>query len=225
MAHVLQDQRIQRSFQRQYDALLTELGLRADQRVLDIGSGVGFLKPMVAARGASYTGIEPDKSAFAAASALYGPQGYLCGFFPQAAPQDRYDLILVLSCVDEVPDRSSFLQGLRARLTPGSGLAYIAVRNRSFFVNRLKTERAMAGRSERSRISLSDLTDAQWQALLANCGLQVVECGKFWRPWFTGFSSTGARNVLYRLVSHVVPRPHSYMLYYKVRALPPAAAP
>lgn len=216
MTHELQHPLIQRSYRRQYKSLLDELRVGKGARVLDIGSGLGFLKALVQARGATYIGIEPDAASIESAKALYGSEGFVLGFFPEAAPAQRFDVALVLSCVDEVPDKAGFLRGLKAHLEPGTGVGYIAVRNRAFFVNRFKTEATMAGRSQRARIK--DLSAPEWEALIEASGLRVSEQGKFWRPWLTGFSFTGLKNVAYRLISLVGPRRGSYMLYYKITA-------
>lgn len=216
--HELQNHRIQNSYMRQYIALLNELNIKSGSRVLDIGSGLGFLKPLVTARGATYIGIEPDRVSFEAACALYGHHGYLHGFFPEVAPDEYFDVVLALSCVDEVPDKAGFLSNMRNRIDPRHGIGYIAVRNRSFFVNRFKTEKRMSNRSERSRISINDLSAAEWEALIAANGLIVREKGKFWRPWLTGISFIGIKNIAYRLISIVLPRTQSYMLYYKIMA-------
>lgn len=218
MGHTLANPSIQQSFQREYRRLLTQLRIQPGQRVLDIGSGVGFLKPMVHQLGAQYAGIEPSDDAYAAACSLYGEEGFVCGYFPQDLHAGKFDHILVLSCVDEVPERGPFLVGLRERLVPGRGTAYIAVRNKAFFINWFKNDWTMARSSARARISLQDLTDAQWQSLLRDSGLEIVEQGKFLRPWFTGWSAAGMKNVLYRLFSHLLPRRCSYMLYYRVKA-------
>lgn len=217
--HELQIPIIQNSYLRQYVALLNELDIKSGSRVLDIGSGLGFLKPLVNDLGATYVGIEPDRVSFESACVLYGNQGYLHGFFPEAAPDEFFDVVLALSCVDEVPDKAGFLSNMRSRLEPGHGIGYIAVRNGAFFVNRFKTEKRMSNRSERSRISTNDLSAAEWEALIAANGLRICEQGKFWRPWLTGISFVGLKNIAYRLISMVVPRAQSYMLYYKIIAI------
>jgi SAM-dependent methyltransferase len=217
--HELQNPIIQNSYLRQYVALLDELDIKSGSRVLDIGSGLGFLKPLVNDLGATYVGIEPDRVSFESACVLYGNQGFLNGFFPEVAPDEFFDVVLALSCVDEVPDKAGFLSNMRSRLEPGHGIGYIAVRNSAFFVNRFKTEKRMSNRSERSRISTNDLSAAEWEALISASGLIICEQGKFWRPWLTGLSFIGLKNIAYRLISMVVPRTQSYMLYYKIMAI------
>jgi SAM-dependent methyltransferase len=214
--HELKNTIIQKSYLRQYMALLSELHIKSGSRVLDIGSGLGFLKPLVNVRGATYVGIEPDRVSFESACVLYGHQGYLHGFFPEVAPEEFFDVVLALSCVDEVPDKYGFLSNMRSRLEPGLGIGYIAVRNSAFFINRFKTEKRMSNRSERSRISKNDLSAAEWEAIIVASGMRICEQGKFWRPWLTGISFTGLKNIAYRLISMIVPRTRSYMLYYKI---------
>lgn len=216
--HDLQNSKIQNSYKRQYQLLLNDLHVSSGSRVLDIGSGLGFLKPLVFARDGTYVGIEPDRESFESACVLYGERGYLNGFFPEVAPEEFFDVILVLSCVDEVQDKNYFLSGVRSRLEPRHGVAYVAVRNRSFFVNRFKTEKRMLLRSERSRMAAQDLSAYEWEKLFADNNLTICERGKFWRPWLTGISFIGFKNIVYKLCSMILPRTHSYMLYYKVMA-------
>jgi SAM-dependent methyltransferase len=216
--HELEDIRIQNSYLSEYQSILEVLQINSSHKVLDIGSGLGFLKFLVEAKGASYTGIEPDRTSYESACALYGEDGFICGFFPDISPVTFYDTILVLSCVDEVPDKASFLSGLKSRLAPKDGVAYIAVRNKSFFVNRFKSEKIMSRRNDRSRVSLQDLSDSEWEALFANVGLNVYKRGKFWRPWLIGFTLVGIKNILYRILSIFLPREYSYMLYYIVKS-------
>jgi SAM-dependent methyltransferase len=210
---------IQRSYRRRYAALLDRFRVTQGTRVLDVGSGLGFLKPLVVARGGSYTGLEPHAGSFENACALYGADGFIRGFFPAAAPAADYDVIVALSCVDEVPDKAEFLRNLKARLVPGRGVGYIAVRNRGFFVNRLKPHQVQDGMSERSRISLGDLTTREWEQMIGASGLRIEASGKFWRPWLTGFTFAGVKNVAYRLISMVSARSGSYMVFFEVSAI------
>jgi SAM-dependent methyltransferase len=206
---------IQWFYQKQYAPLLDELRVGAGTRVLDIGFGTGFLKTLVHARGAAYLGIEADEAAYESAAALYGREGYIQGRFPQEAPAGRADIIFVLSCLDEVPEKAGFIAGMKSRLEPGHGVAGVAVRNRAFFVNRFKTERIMVGRSERARIK--DLSAEEWEKLFITSGLHIATRKKFLRPWLTGFTFTSLKNLVYRLISMVVPCAQSYMLYYLVK--------
>lgn len=215
--HELQHPLIQKSYIKQYDSLLDGLEISSDFQVLDIGSGLGFFKSLVIRRGAEYVGIEPERSSYEAACRIYGGSGYLNGFFPGDCPSVKFDVVLVLSCIDEVPNKMEFLSGLRDRLNPDTGVAYIAVRNSNFFIYRFKSARNMANRSERARITATDLSSHEWQELIEAAGLKICEKGKFWRPWLTGFSFVGLKNVIYKLLSMIVPCKYSYMLYYKVK--------
>lgn len=219
IVHELQSSIIQKSYLRQYETLLNELSIGSGSRVLDIGSGLGFLKPLVQIRGGSYIGIEPDRISYESACSLYGSKGYIHGFFPEAAPKELFDTILVLSCVDEVPDKAGFLLSMKSYLEPGHGVAYIAVRNGAFFINRFKTESRMSNRSERSRLSTHDLSSYEWEELFNTYGLLICEQGKFWRPWLIGISKTGFKNIAYKIFSFFMPRTQSYMLYYKIKAI------
>lgn len=214
--HELKNIKIQDSYRKQYQILLSRLNVVTGTKVLDIGSGLGFIKPMVESKGGIYLGVEPDKASYDAACELYGHDGFIMGFFPEAIPINKFDLILVLSCVDEVPDKLRFLEGIRLILDQGDCKAYIAVRNKSFFVNRFKTSKMMKGRSARSLIGAQDLTPTAWENLFQLSGLVVIDKGKFLRPWITGFTITGLKNIAYKIMSLILPLNYSYMLYYIV---------
>jgi SAM-dependent methyltransferase len=212
--HDLENKKIQDSYRKQYQPLLSSLNVVTGTKVLDIGSGLGFIKPMIESRGGIYLGVEPDKASYDAACELYGHEGFIMGFFPDAISINKFDLILVLSCVDEVPDKLRFLEGIRLILDQGDCKAYIAVRNKSFFVNRFKTTEVMKGRSARSLIGARDLKSTEWENLFQSSGLVIIEKGKFLRPWITGFKIVGIKNIAYKLLSIILPVNYSYMLYY-----------
>lgn len=216
MNHELQHPIIQSSYINRYASLTEELSVLFDTKVLDIGSGLGFMKPLVQSKGGSYLGIEPDTQSFEAAGYLYGQNDYLSGYFPDVLDDQLFDVILILSCVDEVLDKLKFLTGVKNHLTPQTGVAYIAVRNGNFFINKFKNRNHIATRSERSQIAAQDLNDAQWMSLFRKTGLLPVEVGKFKRPWIIGLSFVGVKNIAYRLISIFLPRAYCYMLYYKI---------
>jgi SAM-dependent methyltransferase len=216
MLHLKKHPIIQLSYINQYKPLLKQFSVSRDTRVLDIGSGLGFMKPLVTSFGASYVGIEADYSSFKLACSLYGYEGFICGYFPGELNNNFYDLILVLSCIDEVDDKVGFLDGIKAKLDNDVGEAYIAVRNGDFMVNRLKFHWLMTKLSKRSQISANDLSRDQWKSLIEGSGLKIIETGNFWRPWVIEFSLVGIKNFIYKITSFILPVKYSYMLYYKV---------
>jgi SAM-dependent methyltransferase len=209
---------VQISYKKQYDLMLKNLGVTSGKQILDIGSGIGFLKPMVNAKHASYIGIEPDRASFDAACQLYGSECFISGFFPEAAPQKIYDIVLALSCVDEVPNKIKFLEEVLLLIKKSEGIAYIAVRNGDFFINRFKTKKMMEGRSERAIIGSQDLTFDEWKSLFVTIGFDIYDYGKFWRPWLIGFTFIGVKNIFYKIISMLVSTKYSYMLYFKIKA-------
>jgi hypothetical protein len=208
---------VQRSYINQYDSLLKKIKISKSSKVLDIGSGLGFMKPLVLNYGSSYVGIESDLNTYNIACKLYGENGFIHGYFPTSLQSQLYELIFVLSCVDEVDDKSTFLKELKLRLYPGVGEAHIAVRNGGFLINRFKYEFIISKLSKRAQISASDIRAKEWSELIESSGLQIIEIDKFWRPWIIGFSFIGLKNILYKIISYLLPIKYSYMIIYKCR--------
>jgi len=216
--HKLSAPKIQRSYIRMYKKIIHDLNLKINDSVLDIGAGLGFLKRPVIELGCKYTGIETDKVSFENACALYGQEGFVLGYFPNDIPHQYYDCIVALSCADEVPDKVGFLNSIRSRLKSESGVTYIAVRNKAFFVNKIKFKWIMSKCSERSRVSCHDLTANDWENLINNCGLQICRVGTFYRPIYWRLTSVGIRNVAYNIFSLFLPYQWSYMVYIIARS-------
>jgi len=75
----------------------------------------------------------------------------------------------------------------------------------------------MAARSARAKMYSQDLTSTEWESLLTTAGFEICDFGKFYRPWFTGFNFFGLINLSYKLISMIIPRRYSYMLFYLIR--------
>ncbi len=183
--------------------------------VLDVGSGTGFLKQIFDNTSISYQGIESDLDAYHTACNLYGKSGFINGYFPRCFDTEipKFDLILVLTCIDEVPNVKEFLDGLKECMHETS-LCYIAVRNKNFIINKLKIGLIKENLKGRSKISLSDLTYLQWTNVFIDNGFTIVQDGKYFRPWLTGFNLAGIKNVFYRLFSYLVKTDKSYMNFF-----------
>jgi hypothetical protein len=64
------------------------------QRVLEIGSGMGQLGPIVKSLGARYTGVEQNESLFNYSMNQYG-KNYIHGFWPDYSISEKYHVILM----------------------------------------------------------------------------------------------------------------------------------
>ncbi|HEY8617177.1 class I SAM-dependent methyltransferase [Phenylobacterium sp.] len=123
------------------------------RRLLDVGSGPGFLLRQAAARGFHAEGVEPDANVLAAcrADGLVVRQGY----FPDAlAPGARYDVIVFNDVLEHVPDVAAALQASWRSLAPGGILCLNCPDRRGLF---FRTAAAL------DRLGLAGPYDRLWQ--------------------------------------------------------------
>jgi SAM-dependent methyltransferase len=201
----------QASYRRQARKLLERLGNLAEVRVLDLGCGTGFLKPLFAEKAAHYQGIDGDARSIGIARQLYRPEGFIHGYFPQDLVAAKFDLIISLSCVDEMPDRAMALAAIADRLAPG-GRSLLAVRNGTFPVHRLK--RFLHRVSMKKTLVVDDLDYDNWVATIRQAGLNIEAIEAYHRPWFIGVSANGLKNTIYRAANWALPKHRCYMLQF-----------
>jgi SAM-dependent methyltransferase len=106
------------------DAIQEEIG---PGTLLDVGSGPGFFISLARERGFDVSGIEPDPN-MASACARRGLPVYQ-GFFPEAAPNKAFDVIILNDVLEHIPDLRSVFAGFRKHLASG-GLLVLNCPNR-----------------------------------------------------------------------------------------------
>ena len=209
------NQMIQNSYIKNFEGIFnTYLKSRNPSNLLDIGSGYGFVKKVCLENGISYSGVEADIEVLRSAQLLYDEGGFIHGFFPDVLNDDltEYDMIVVLTCLDEVYDVSSFLSGIHLKLAL-HGTCYVALRNRDFFVNKLKIGWIKKMLKGRSLISLNDRSFTEWSTVLEK-RFNLEKKGKYYRPLMTGFNFQAIKGLLYNFFSFFSPVKYSYMNYF-----------
>ena len=103
----------------------------AGLRVLEIGCGTGYLLHRLQNEGADVTGIEPGHQSGQESSGV----NIVRGFFPAAAVEGDYDLILMYCLLEHLPGPADFLRTVLARLAPG-GMVCLAVPDAGGFLER-----------------------------------------------------------------------------------------
>lgn len=194
--------------------LVRSLRISKGSRVFDLGSGSGFLKPIFEEYGSIYHGIDTDEQSVVLARQLYGAEGFQCGYFPQDVTLQEVDLVVSLSCIDEVPDPVGALKAIGDLIGPSNGQAVIAVRNGSFPAYSLKMLSERAGLKGPS--SVHDASYDCWIERIEEAGLRIVRASPYYRPWFTGFSVSGIKNIVYRMANWILPTRYCYMLQFSV---------
>lgn len=186
--------------------------------VLDIGSGSGFLKPIFEGKGKEYLGIEPDDNVFLSCTKLYGSDNFINDFFPSCfnGKNLKFDLVIILTCLDEVPNKIEFLEGL-FKVINNDSTCFIVVRNKSFFINYIKFSFFKSYLNGRSKISLNDLSFSEWKVLFEENNFLILDDGKYLRPWITGFNLSGFKNILYNIFSIFLKKDLVYMNYFTIK--------
>lgn len=176
--------------------------------VLDIGSGTGFLKPLVVGQGASYFGIEPRTDIYKTAIELYGKDNYENSLLVENTTATKFSKVFALTVLDEVLEKRLFLETV-ATYADQDTKFYFAVRNAGS-----PLRRSTRVSSNINGTLIEDLPLDAWLTLLEGSGFEVVKIDKFIRPLITGFSRSGFKAVLLRIAFYIFPLEKTYMLLF-----------
>ena len=145
------------------------------------------------------------------AKKLYGDGGLINESFPaDKIYNKKFDIIIALSCLDKICKKEVFLECVKKNLKKNS-ILYIAVRNQAFILNRLKPI------FNTKKQVIPDLDLMEYKKLFTKKEFKIISDGKFFRPWITGFNLIGVKNLIYKVISKILPKNISYMLYFKLR--------
>jgi 2-polyprenyl-3-methyl-5-hydroxy-6-metoxy-1,4-benzoquinol methylase len=168
---------VQASYRLAYKKFINSIVKESD-RILDIGFGYGFLKPLVEEKKGVYTGIEGNQTAVNYAQRTYGKQGYVLGFFPEDMPSNKkFNIVISLTTIDQVDDKVSFIKGLMMASEENAKI-YLTVRNKSSFVG-----------SSGAGYGLQDLSLDDWVSLFSSYQLEINKVTKMPRPLMIGGAS------------------------------------
>lgn len=104
----------------------------ASARLLDVGSGPGFLLSDAAALGFAAEGVEPDANTVGAARARGASVRH--GYFPAALGEgEQFDVIVFNDVLEHIPDLAGAFAACAAHLKPGGVLCLNCPDRRGFF--------------------------------------------------------------------------------------------
>lgn len=114
-------------------AMLDELKLSPESRIVEIGSGYGYLTYALAHEGYSARGIEISSRAVSEARARYGDL-YECSDALAFAEthKESVDVVVLTEVIEHIPDPLSLIRAIRQLLAPG-GYLLLTTPNRTFF--------------------------------------------------------------------------------------------
>ncbi|RUP00311.1 class I SAM-dependent methyltransferase [Hyphomicrobium sp.] len=95
---------------------------RPGARVLDIASNDGSFLGCLEAEGFDAIGVDPAENLNAVAIAA--GRKVVTGFFPEARPEGKFDIIVAMNVAAHTPDPATFMRGVHDCLAPG-GVAII----------------------------------------------------------------------------------------------------
>jgi SAM-dependent methyltransferase len=90
-------------------------------RVLEIGCGLGSFGRLLATR-YDYTGLEPDRTAYAAALERVGDLGRVLDIRVEELPPGDFDLVCAFEVLEHIEDDLAALRTWQAQLRPGGSL-------------------------------------------------------------------------------------------------------
>jgi SAM-dependent methyltransferase len=90
-------------------------------RVLEIGCGLGSFGRLLATR-YDYTGLEPDRTAYAAALERVGDLGRVLDIRVEELPPGDFDLVCAFEVLEHLEDDLAALRAWQAQLRPGGSL-------------------------------------------------------------------------------------------------------
>lgn len=103
------------------------------ERILEVGSGLGYLTYAISREGYNVTGLDISADAVKKAQASFGNY-YICGDIYQYALEnpEKFDVVLLTEVIEHVPDPAAFSDTLMSLLKPG-GKLIISTPNKSAY--------------------------------------------------------------------------------------------
>lgn len=207
---------IQYIYRSNYNKLISGLVIK-NSFCLEIGFGLGFLKPLVTKYGGNYYGIDPrNDGAIEFAKKTYGNKGFIKGFFPESNRLTKENLksgtIISLTTLDEVIEKDVFLKGIN-KLCSLDTKIYLAVRNSNWIFYSDKKIKSINGTVNR------DYSYNEYCELFDKNGFEIIKIEKRPRPIITSYSLSGLKNFLIVFLDLFLNVKKSYMIGFYLKKI------
>tara|TARA_B000000565_G_scaffold230156_1_gene188290 strand:- start:418 stop:1083 length:666 start_codon:yes stop_codon:yes gene_type:complete len=200
---------IQFLYRLNYRAFIRE-NIEKNDHVLEIGSGLGFMKPLVIAEGAFYKGIEPIESVHKISKKLYGKECFFNEQLEKNCNDDvSFNKILSITVLDEINDKASFVEKIKSYCNNETKIL-LAVRNADF-----PFRRGTKVTSSFNNVTTNDLSYGEWIKLFNSLNLRILSVNKINRPLLTSLTlDGGVKNILIRFLDLFLSLKKNYMLCF-----------
>ena len=166
----------------QYHLFFTER-MRPNEKVIDIGSGVGFLAYDMAKAGASVTGIELSEKNFDKADKLFKHPKlkFIHGDAFKDLPNQTFDTAVMSNVLEHIEDRVGFLKKVQGTLHPKRWLIRVPCFDRDWQVPLMK-ELGLDSRLDETHFT--EFTVVSFKKEMNTAGLKIiyleVRWGEIW---------------------------------------------
>ena len=153
--------------------------LSANENVLDIGSGRGFLAKEMAETGARVVGIELSKKNFDQSNRLYQAPNlhFILGDAWKDLPKEKFDTIVMSNVLEHINKRVEFIQMVQKQVSPKRWLLRVPCFDRDWTVA-LAQELGLDSRLDETHFT--EFTTESFQREMNESGLKVVYLERRW---------------------------------------------
>tara|TARA_B100001939_G_C16793246_1_gene552294 strand:- start:213 stop:860 length:648 start_codon:yes stop_codon:yes gene_type:complete len=177
-------------------------------KVLEVGSGLGFLKKLILQKGGFYSGFEPRLDAYEAATNLYGKDHFYNSQLTENINNSIFDKIIAITVIDEIADKKKFINDVKSYSNKNTKIIFI-VRNLNF-----PFRKGSKVWSSYTNLPTEDLGYSEWVNFFKSEGLDIISIEKTHRPLITSFTVNGIKNILIRFLDIFLPKKKNHMLCF-----------
>ncbi|MEK7186974.1 MAG: class I SAM-dependent methyltransferase [Patescibacteria group bacterium] len=162
----------------QYHRFFTER-LSNNEKVLDIGSGRGFLANEMARTGARVVGIELSKKNLDQSKRLYQAPNlrFILGDAWKDLPKEKFDTIVMSNVLEHIDERIKFVQVVQNQVSPKRWLLRVPCFDRDWTIA-LAQELGLDSRLDETHFT--EFTTESFQREMSEAGLKAVYFERRW---------------------------------------------